>query len=99
MKAKKTLKAKRLLAIAAIVVALPLLAVAQDQVKRPEWDQQKAEERVQKILALEKTGQPWDKIAWLTDTNQAVTRAHQENKPVFVYFFLKKNVGPAAAPC
>lgn len=66
---------------------------------RPKWDQEKAAEKVKQIIALEKSGKPWDAIPWLTDVDAAVKKAQKEQKPLFVYFFLKKNVGPAAAPC
>ena len=93
------MKARTLLALTGAVVALPLLAFCQDQAARPEWDQKKAAEKVQKVIALEETGRPWDRIAWMTDAEAAVTRARKESKPIFIYFFLKKNIGPAAAPC
>ena len=66
---------------------------------RPAWDQEKAVAKVKGILALEKAGQPWNRIAWETDPERAAARAKAENKPVLVYFFLKTNVGPKAAPC
>lgn len=79
----------------ALLLAFPLVGSAQ----RPEWDQKKAVEKVQRILALEKSGQPWNDIAWMTDADKAVARARKEQKPIFVYLFLKKNVGPKTAPC
>ncbi len=74
-------------------------AVAQEPAKRPTWDQKKAAEKVKRIIALEAKGQPWDKIAWQTDPAKAAALAKKEQKPIFVFFFLKKNVGPATAPC
>lgn len=50
-------------------------------------------------VALEQSGQPWDKITWKTDVAEAVAIAQKEQKPIFVFFFLKKNVGPVDAPC
>ena len=70
------------------------------QEKRPDWDQKKAAEKVKGILALEEKGDlPWDKIAWQTDPAKAAAQAEKEGKPIFVFFFLKKDVGPANAPC
>ena len=75
-------------------------AFAQAQEKRPDWDQKKAAERVKGIIALEEKGDlPWDKIAWQTDPVKAAALAQKEGKPIFVFFFLKKDAGPANAPC
>jgi hypothetical protein len=93
------MKARTPLALASMAAVFPLFAFAQEQVKRPEWDQKKAVETVRRVTELEGKGQPWDKIAWTADADEAVTRAQQENKPIFVFFFLQKNAGPAAAPC
>jgi len=87
------------------VVAVGLASIlwrgvlAEDAAPRPEWDQKKAVEMVQKVIALEAAGQPWDTIAWMDNPSDAAARAKKESKPIFVFFFLKKNVGPAAAPC
>ena len=78
------------------MTTLLLLLMVQD---RPEWDQKKAVETVRGVLEIEKGGRPWDKIEWVEDADQAVERAQKEKKPIFVYFFLKKKVGPANAPC
>jgi hypothetical protein len=68
--------------------------------KRPPWDQAEAVRRVKGVLELESSGKrPWDDIGWETDAKQAAERATQEKKPLFVFFFLKKNIGPADAPC
>lgn len=80
------------------------LAFAQEPTKeptkRPDWDQKKAVEIVKGFVAQEEKGDlAWDKIAWKTDPGEAAALAQKEQKPIFVYFFLKKNVGPAAAPC
>ena len=92
--------ARILMAAVASAVLGPALVLGDDPVKRPDWDQKKAVEKLKDVLALEEKGQlPWDEIAWLTDPAAAAARAKTEQKPIFVYFFLKKNVGPAAAPC
>ena len=76
------------------------LASAQEPAKRLDWDQKKAVEMVKGLVAQEEKGDlAWDKIAWKTDPGEAAALAQKEQKPIFVYFFLKKNVGPAAAPC
>ena len=70
------------------------------QEKRPEWDQKKAAKLVKGLIALEEKGDlPWDKIAWQTDPVKAAALAKKESKPIFVFFFLKKDAGPANAPC
>ena len=86
-----------LIAVLAVCIA-PGLALAQE--KRPDWDQKKAAEKVKGLIALEEKGDlPWDKIAWQTDPAKAAALAQKEGKPIFVFFFLKKDVGPANAPC
>lgn len=91
---------QRLWAAVAVAVLGPAAARGEDPPKRPDWDQKKAVEKVKDVLALEEKGElPWDRIAWQTDPAAALARAKKEGKPVFVYFYLKKNVGPAAAPC
>jgi hypothetical protein len=75
-------------------------SIAEEPAKRPDWDQKKAVQKVKEVLAVEEKGElPWDKIAWLDDAKAAVEKAKKEEKPLFVYFFLKKNVGPMNAPC
>ncbi len=88
------MKPRTLWALAGIAVLCPAFALGEEPPKRPDWDQKKAVETVKCLIALDATGQPWDKIEWLTNGDKAVTRAKQENKPIFVYFFLKKNLGP-----
>ena len=67
---------------------------------RPAWDQKQAVEKVKGILAIEERGdQPWNKIAWKTDAAEVAALAGKEQKPIFVFFYLKKAVGPANAPC
>jgi hypothetical protein len=68
--------------------------------KRPAWDQAAAKKRVQGVLDIENSGKrPWDDVPWETDPILAADRAAREQKPIFVFFFLKKNVGPEDAPC
>lgn len=91
------MKARMFLALAGTVLFFPL-AFAQ-AAKRPQWDQKKARSAVEKITQLEQTQRrPWDNIAWLTDVDAAVARARKENKPILLYFFVKKG-GPSTAPC
>ena len=67
---------------------------------RPKWDQEEAVRRVKAITAKEAAGEfDWDKVAWMTDPAKAVELARKEQKPIFLYFFLKGDIGPAAAPC
>lgn len=91
----------RILAAAVAAAGLcPALALGAEPARRPDWDQKRAVEKVKEVIALEKKGElPWDKIAWQTDPAAAAALARKEQKPIFVYFYLKKNVGPAAAPC
>jgi len=88
----------RALLIVALIACAPALSSAQD--KRSDWDQKKALEKVKGLIALEEKGElPWDNIAWLTDPAKAAALAQKEQKPIFVFFFLKKDIGPANAPC
>ena len=93
------MSARGCLTLAVIAFFLPSFASSQETAKRPEWDQKKAVEKVKQLIAQEETGQPWDKIAWKTDPAEAAALAQKEQKPIFVFFFLKKNVGPVGAPC
>lgn len=63
------------------------------------WDQQRAVEIVRGMLETEASGQPWDKIEWRTDADDAVAEARREDRPLLVYFYLRKPVGPDDAPC
>ena len=77
---------------------LPAGAAPSDE--RPKWDQAKAEAKVKALIEQENRDNfAWDKIRWLTDAKAAVKLAQKERKPLLVYLFLKRNVGPAAAPC
>ncbi len=87
--------------LALLVIALMLPHVnAGESGKRRKWDQKKAESIVRNILIQEQRGEfPWNNISWQTDPAKVAALAQNQRKPIFVYFFLKKNVGPAAAPC
>jgi hypothetical protein len=90
----------KILSLGVIACLSAGFALAQEPAKRPEWDQKKAVETVKKVIALEdKNDLPWDKIAWQTDPAKAAALAETDQKPLFVFFFLKKNVGPDTAPC
>jgi hypothetical protein len=94
------LRVRKLFTLAAAATLGAACAVGEEPAKRPDWDQKKAVEKVQAVLAVEEKGDlPWDQIAWETDPKTAAGRAEKERKPVFVYFYLKKSVGPASAPC
>ena len=93
------MNARLFLAVVGTVMLSSLGAYAQETPKRADWDQKKAVEIVKKVVALEEGGQPWDKIKWKTDVAEAVALAQKEQKPLFVFFFLKKDVGPVGAPC
>ena len=82
-----------------ISVILTSSAISQEA-KRPAWDQKQAVEKVKSILATEEKGElPWDKIAWKTDAAEAAALAGKDQKPIFVFLYLKKAIGPANAPC
>ena len=96
---RESMNAKALLAVVGIAVLRTALAQGEEPAERPKWDQKKAVDIIKKAVAVEDTGQPWDKIKWLTDPEQAIARARKENKPILVYGYLKNKNGPAAAPC
>ncbi|MEM6278930.1 MAG: hypothetical protein AAF733_05585 [Verrucomicrobiota bacterium] len=82
------------------VFAFFLQGLLASAAERQDWDQEKAEAKVREVLAVEATGKlPWDDIAWETDPDAAVRRAQEEGKPLFLFLFLKKDVGPPEAPC
>ena len=90
--------------ICVMCVVLVLSAIrdgaADEPAPKREWNQDEALTRVQEVLEIEKSGDlPWDNIAWETDAAKAIERSTKENKPLFVYMFLKKDIGPANAPC
>lgn len=63
------------------------------------WDQAEAVRRVERMLAIEHSGQPWREIPWRTDPWQASREAASTGKPLFVWFYQRKATGPAEAPC
>lgn len=88
------------LAMATMTLSLGPLTWAEEKEKRPEWDQEKAVAMVKALIAKEDRGEfDWDKIAWKTNAKEVVALAQKEQKPIFVYFFLKGEVGPKEAPC
>lgn len=94
------MKVKHLFACFGLVFACVCSAQADDNARlKRVWDQEEAVARVQCVLDTEAAGQPWNDIAWETNVAKAVERSNKENKPLFVYIFLKKKVGPVAAPC
>ena len=94
------MNARIFLTLAVIALLSPAGGFAQEPEKRAEWNQKKAVEKVKHLIALEEKGElPWDKIAWKTDPAEAAALAQKEQMPIFVFFFLKKDVGPANAPC
>jgi hypothetical protein len=93
------MNAKAFLTVPGIAVLCTACVTGQGPANRPEWDQKKAVGIIKKVVALEKSGQPWDKIVWLTDVDQAIARSRKEDRPIFVYGFVIGTRGPAAAPC
>jgi hypothetical protein len=93
------MNAKGLSTVLGIALMSAACAPGQGPLERPEWDQKKAVAIVKGVVALEQTGQPWDKVAWLTDADEAAARARKEDKPILVWGFVKGTRGPAAAPC
>ena len=88
--------------IAAMALALPgLVGITFAHADEPRrWNQDEAVARVKNVLQVENSGDlPWDNIAWETDVDKAIERSEEENKPLFVYIFLKKEIGPKNAPC
>lgn len=82
-----------------IACIVPSAVVAQEAGKSRVWDHDQAVAQVEHVLAVEKKGRPWNEIAWLKDVDEATKRANAEQKPLFVYVFLRKDVGPVDAPC
>ena len=94
------MRARTPVASAVLAGLCAVAAFGQGPGERPKWDQKVAVRKVKDLIALEEKGDfPWDDIAWQTDPGEASALARKEQKPIFVYFFLKRNVGPAAAPC
>lgn len=84
--------------VACWCVCLWLMADVHGQQADRKWDHEKARQMVQGLLATENKGQVWDKIRWSTNIDQVVKRAHAQNKPIFVFWYISKG-GPATAPC
>ena len=64
------------------------------------WNQKKAVDIVNSCIAQEQAGDfAWDEINWIADPQEAVRVSQKMNKPIFLFFFLKKDVGPKEAPC
>lgn len=77
-----------------------VIGVGIAKAERVEWDQQEAVRRVKSIIAQEKAHNfAWDNIDWTTDPGVAIELAQKKKKPIFLYFYLKGNVGPKEAPC
>ncbi len=81
----------------AVVACFSLNAQA---IGRQNWNQEEAAKRVQSVITQEEANDfRWDKIDWLVDAKLAASRAQAEHKPILLYFFLKGDAGPKAAPC
>ena len=79
-----------------LAFAMPAFA----KTERSVWNQQKAIGLVNSVIAQEKSGEfSWNKIKWICDPEEASSLASKEGKPIFVFFFLKKDIGPKEAPC
>jgi hypothetical protein len=81
--------------LTAMILASAITPLALDRV----WDQTEARRRVQRVLEIEKSGRPWDRTRWRKSATEAEAESRATGKPLFLYFYLRKNVGPAAAPC
>ncbi len=62
------------------------------------WDEAGARKVVEKVLAVEKAGSPWNKIGWVKDEEAAAAEAKKSGKPILVFFYLAKG-GPKVEPC
>ena len=83
--------------VLALAFCLSAVASAED---RPAWDQGRAVAKVQQVLDVEAAGRAWNDIAWVTDAATAACRAKAENRPILVWFYLRKEAtGPRDAPC
>jgi hypothetical protein len=92
----------RLLLGLVTVAAAVLLPQERDKERsgeRPVWDQVKARAKVEHALRIERQGTPWNRVPWLTDPAKAAAEAKRTRRPVLVFFYLAKPVGPPAAPC
>lgn len=62
------------------------------------WDEAGARKVVEKVLAVEKAGQPWNKIGWVKDAPAAAAAGKKSGRPILVFFYRAKG-GPEAEPC
>lgn len=96
----KILNSGIILPAAGLAFLLTLTSCSSLSQARPRWDQKEAVRKVKAVKNQEEAGAlDWDKIPWHSDPDEAARIAAREQKPIFVFFFLRKNVGPAAAPC
>lgn len=100
MKSLHRLNVKALLLVPIAIGMIVVKQAADGAELRPRWDHEEAQRRVRAVIAKEEAKDfAWDNIAWLTSPAEAASRAQQENKPIFLYFFLKGPSGPSEAPC
>lgn len=86
--------------LSTLPIALLFCSSSSAKDKARVWNQEVARQKVMQVIEQERDGDfAWDKINWLTDPQEAHRVATREKKPIFVFFFLKKDVGPKAAPC
>lgn len=83
----------------AVPLALVASLSAQERAPKRVWDHDEALRKVWNVLETEAAGQPWDDIKWRIDPAAAAEEAQETGRPILVYFFLQKDVGPEAAPC
>ena len=95
-KRAKLASMSRFLALLLLLCALSTLPLCAEEAR---WDQEAAKKRVQAVLDLEEQGRPWDDISWLTSVKKVEEEAKRQNKPVFIFVFLKTDVGPKDATC
>jgi hypothetical protein len=81
-----------------LLTQVPPQAIKAQDSPRPVWDQKRAIEVVKKVKQFERDHPDWDKINWLKDSAKAAEEAKRQNKPIFVFWYVKKG-GPASAPC
>lgn len=94
------MKPKRILFVLAFSLVGLSIATAREfpEKTRPEWDQTKARKMVQDVIDAEAEGIAWDEIRWMTDVESAIKKSKKEQRPIFVYWYVKKG-GPKTAPC
>ncbi|MEM0970799.1 MAG: hypothetical protein AAF191_02880 [Verrucomicrobiota bacterium] len=84
------------------IAVVSLLAFAQSAVSEDAtalWNQEKAKAKVQHVLDLEEQGLLWDAIPWIADPALAASKAARLDKPIFIFLYLKTEIGPPEAPC